>query len=118
MKWYQNLYIGKNALKRNREIQSTVEQEQNMLMVYLITLSPDQRNQLEIITPTVFYQQAKRWGYPMIVGIAWGMREAKEVLVQMTEDVYRELGILDYRQYFERKMSCGEGNEQDEQASE
>ena len=102
MKWYHELYVGKNALKRKPEIQRTVEQEQNMLMLYLITLAPDLRNQLEIITPTVFYQQAKRWGDPMIVGIAWGMREAKEVLVQMTEDVYRELGRLDYRSYFER----------------
>lgn len=71
-----------------------------MLMVYLITIAPDERNQLEILTPTVFYQQARRQGYPMIVGIALGMREAKALLVQMTEDVYRQTGALNYRAYF------------------
>lgn len=100
MNWYQNLYIGQTALRRKHEIIEKIQQEQNMLLVYLITIAPDERNQLEILTPTVFYQQARRRGYPMIVGIALGMREAKALLVQMTEDVYRQTGALNYRAYF------------------
>lgn len=108
MNWYQNLYIGQTALKKKNEILEKIEQKQNMLMVYLITLAPDTRNQLEIVTPTVFYQQAKRWGYPMIVGIAWGMREAKQVLLQMTEEVYHATGGLDYKAYFLQKNAEAE----------
>ena len=104
MNWYQKLYIGKNALKKKQEIIDKVEQKQNMLMVYLITLAPDERNQLEIVTPTVFYRQAVRWGYPMIVGIALGMREAQAILVQMTEEVFEHTGKLDYRKYFQKQM--------------
>lgn len=101
MKWYQNLYIGQTASKRKDEIIAKIDQEQNMLSVYLITLAPDDRNQMEIITPTVYYQQAKRKGYPMIVGIACGMREARGLLVQMTEEVYQKTGAVRLREYFQ-----------------
>lgn len=101
MNWYQNLYVGKTAHKKKQELIDKIEQKQELLRAYLITIAPDERNQLEIVTPTIYWQQTERIGAePMIVGLAWGMREAKEVLVEMTEDVYQSLGRLDYRSYF------------------
>lgn len=101
MNWYQNLYVGKTAHKKKQEMIAKIEQNQELLRAYLITIAPDERNQLEIVTPTIYWQQAVRNGTePMIVGLAWGMHEAKEILVEMTEDVYRSQGKLDYRSYF------------------
>ncbi len=101
MNWYQNLYVGKTAHKKKQEMIDKIEQKQELLRAYLITIAPDERNQLEIVTPTIYWKQAVRNGEePMVVGLAWGMREAKEILVEMTEDVYRSLGKLDYRSYF------------------
>lgn len=101
MNWYQKLYIGQTASEKKDEIIRKVEDRQNLLTTYLITIAPDVRNQLEILTPTVYYRQEKRYGAPMIVGIACGMREAKRLLVQMTEEVYQVTGDVDFRAYFE-----------------
>lgn len=103
MNWYQNLYVGKTAYKKKDEMIAKLEQKQDLLRAYLITLAPDEQNQLEIVAPTIYWRQAERNKYePMIVGLAWGMREAREVLVEMTDEVYRSLGKLDYRSYFQR----------------
>lgn len=102
MNWYQNLYVGKTAYKKKDEMIAKLEQKQDLLRAYLITLAPDEQNQLEIVAPTIYWRQAERNKYePMIVGLAWGMREAREVLVEMTDEVYRSLGKLDYRSYFQ-----------------
>lgn len=101
MNWYQNLYVGKTADKKKQDIIQKVELRQELLRVYLITLSPDERNQLEIVTPTIYWRQVVRTGAePMVVGLAWGMSEAKELLVEMTNEVYRNMGKPDYRSYF------------------
>lgn len=101
MNWYQNLYIGKTASKDQKDIVSQIDRRENLMKVYLIAIAPDERNQLEIITPTVFYRQEKRYGFsPLIVGIAYGMSEARELLVQMAEDVYQATKTTDFRNYF------------------
>lgn len=100
MNWYQNLYIGQTASEKCEDIIQKIENRQNLLTVYLITVAPDERNQLEIITPTVYYRQEKRYGAPMIVGIACGMSEARSLLVQMTQDVYDKTKSADFRSWF------------------
>lgn len=100
MNWYQNLYIGQTASEKREDIIQKVENRQNLLTVYLITVAPDERNQLEIVTPTVYYRQEKRYGTPMIVGIACGMREARSLLVQMIQDVYDQTKSADFRSCF------------------
>ena len=104
MDWYQKLYIGETASKKKESIIQKVENRQNMMFVYLITVAPGERNQLEILAPEVLYRQEKRYGAPLIVGIAWGMREAKGLLVQITQDVYRETGTAELRNYFCRSI--------------
>ena len=106
MNWYQNLYIGQTASEKCEDIIQKIENRQNLLTVYLITVAPDERNQLEIITPTVYYRQEKRYGAPMIVGIACGMREARSLVVQMTQDVYDKTKSAYFRSYFLEEQKC------------
>lgn len=101
MNWYQNLYIGETASKNLSDIIQKIEKKQCVWTVYLIALAPDERNQLEILTPTVYERQEKRYGKsPVIVGIACGIQEARKLLVRMTQEVYQETGAVDFQSYF------------------
>lgn len=99
MNWYQNLYLGKNAEKRKDSLIEKLDVGQTNFPVYLITLAPEEANQLEILTAPNYWRQAARKGTPMVVGLALGMREAREVVRRMVEDTYRATGGADVRAY-------------------
>lgn len=99
MNWYQNLYLGKNAEKRKDSLMEKLDVGQTNFPVYLITLAPEEANQLEILTAPNYWRQAARKGTPMVVGLALGMREAKEVVTRIAEDVYRATGTANLRAY-------------------
>lgn len=101
MRWYQDLYIGEKARENQQKIIRKVERREALWTVYLITLAPDERNQLEIVTPTVYYRQEERYGQlPVVVGLACGMQEAKNLLLKMAQDVYEKTKDADFRSYF------------------
>lgn len=101
MNWYQNPYFGQTAEKKKDLILQRLQDEDCLLLVHLITLPPTKENQLEIISPRDYRIQAKRHGEPLIIGLACGMREAKQVTVQIVSDVYRRTGTADVRKFFE-----------------
>lgn len=101
MQWYQNLYVGEKAREKQQQIIRKVENKEVLWTVYLITLAPDERNQLEIVTPMVYYSQEKRYRQlPVIVGLACGMQEAKKLLLKMTQELYEKTGDVDFRSYY------------------
>ncbi len=69
-------------------------------MVYLIALPSGPDNQLEIVSPAVYRKQAERNGETLIVGLASGMSEARQVVCRIAGDVYRLTGSADIRSYF------------------
>lgn len=79
-----------------------VEAKKSLPGLYLIITAPDGPNQLEILESFLYYHQIKRGRQGKIVGIAYGMEEAKEQVRRMTEDVYRETGSVSLKAYFER----------------
>lgn len=103
MNWYQPLYFGKTAEKKKDLIIQRMEEENPPLRSYLITLAPTAENQLEIITPFYYRKQAERNGnQPLILGVGFGMEEAREVVCRIVEEIYKKTGTAEVRQYFER----------------
>lgn len=118
MDWYQELYIGKTAKKREQEIRTGVEEHRRFAFVWLIVTAPDGRNQLEILSPSEYYRQILRKGESKILGIACGMQEAMELVRQMTEDVYRATGAADIRGYFTGETADGRAQCRDNNTGE
>ncbi|MCD7814373.1 MAG: hypothetical protein LUH20_10090 [Lachnospiraceae bacterium] len=101
MNWYRNLYIGKTFLQKKKKIRRMVEAQKAVPGLYLILLRTDtEHNQLEIVPQRCLAETIWDLSSAVILGIACGKSEAKELLVQMTEQVYAETKTADLRGYF------------------
>lgn len=101
MNWYQNLYIGETFLQKKKRIMRMVDAQKTVPHLYLILLRTDVgQNQLEVVPQRCLEDTIPDLSSVVILGIASGKREAKELLVRMTEQVYEETQTADLRTYF------------------
>ncbi|MCD8348484.1 MAG: hypothetical protein LUD16_11190 [Lachnospiraceae bacterium] len=88
-------------MEKKRKIMRMVEAEKMVPGLYLIVLRADApHNQLEIVPQRCLRETVPDISSVAILGIASGKTEAKELLVQMTEQVYGETQRADLRSYF------------------
>ena len=100
MNWYRVPYFGQTAEKRKYKIMQKLDAGENPLLVYLIMLAPTPVNQMEIVSPAEYRRQQRRNGTePLILGVAVGMDEAKELVGEIVADVYRLTGTADVKGY-------------------
>ena len=100
MNWYRVPYFGQTAEKRKYKIMQKLDAGENPLLVYLIMLAPTPMNQMEIVSPAEYRRQQRRNGTePLILGVAVGMDEAKELAGEIVADVYRLTGTADVKGY-------------------
>ena len=100
MNWYRVPYFGQTAEKRKYKIMQKLDAGENPLLVYLIMLAPTPVNQMEIVSPAEYRRQQRRNGTePLILGVAVGMDEAKELAGEIVADVYRLTGTADVKGY-------------------
>ena len=102
MNWYRVPYFGQTAEKRKYKIMQKLDAGENPLLVYLIMLAPTPVNQMEIVSPAEYRRQQRRNGTePLILGVAVGMDEAKELAGAIVADVYRLTGTADVKGYYD-----------------
>ena len=102
MNWYRVPYFGQTAEKRKYKIMQKLDAGENPLLVYLIMLAPTPMNQMEIVSPAEYRRQQRRNGTePLILGVAVGMDEAKELVGEIVADVYRLTGTADVKGYYD-----------------
>ena len=102
MNWYRVPYFGQTAEKRKYKIMQKLDAGENPLLVYLIMLAPTPMNQMEIVSPAEYRRQQRRNGTePLILGVAVGMDEAKELAGEIVADVYRLTGTADVKGYYD-----------------
>lgn len=98
MNWYRDLYVGKTFCRKKKRIKRLVEAGEQVPMLFLILLRRDQEtNQLEII-PQLAYR-ANASDSDLVVGLASGMREAQEIMLELTDTVYRRTGTADLKRF-------------------
>lgn len=104
MNWYSDLYLGKTAEKKKEALIQKIESGKVPFNTYLLTLARGEANQLEIVP-------AWETGYlrggpeePVILGIGCGRSETFELVRRITEEVFRETGSAELRDYFERRI--------------
>ena len=71
-----------------------------MVSVYFIALASNPDNLFDIFHAAHLKESALYRQNPYIVGIASGYDEALELVQRMVEDIYRETGGFQVREYF------------------
>ena len=71
--------------------------------VYVVTLSDNPGNILEILSAAELMQASVRAICPPVVGLANGRDGAIRMVQEIVEEVYRETGDLKIREYLENR---------------
>ncbi len=103
IRWYKNLYVGKNAKKREAKIRRDLESGKSLPGVYFVTYADNKDNQLEIY-PAVSLLKLKieHDSCPEIIGISRGHREAVKIVAGLADTAYRIEGCKSIRDYLEK----------------
>ncbi|MBQ8856683.1 MAG: hypothetical protein IJ024_00915 [Lachnospiraceae bacterium] len=100
MRWAVNLYTTEKTKKMLPRIMHKVGKGKLQPGIWLITIASNEQNLLDIFHSIYYVQPMFARLNPDIVGIAESEDTAKELLIKITEDMYRETGHFDVRAYF------------------
>lgn len=100
MRWYEKLWVGPGAQKKKKKILSAIEKQERFLQAYVICLSQSPYEQLEILPSRMLGSPGCPEESLYVLGIAIGKQEAMELVAEMAEQIYRETGNLNMKQYF------------------
>ena len=96
-------YKGKNIKKSTGRLLRHLEQKKPDPLLYVLTLSGNKEEQLDIYPALVYLQNNYILDDLCIVGFAAGKSEAYELVAKMAEDACREMGYPNIRGYLEKK---------------
>lgn len=71
--------------------------------IYLITLSDNPRNLLEILPALTLIQESAADMCPEIVGIAKGKEEAMDLVTEMIRTIFSETGGFEVKEYWKNR---------------
>jgi len=102
MRFYKNIYIGqdvKNPIKKKLNLKIG----KGFLNFYVISLAQND-DQLNIFKASLLKQKLYDKKVLKIVGIANNYDEAVQLVVTITEDVYKQTGTANIKQFFADKI--------------
>lgn len=102
LKWLDNYYIGKE-IKKPEKIRGKIDSGKPAAGVYLITLSENPGNILEILPAVTLVQKAAYAVCPMIVGMTKGKDNAIELVKDILEEVYGKTGAFQVEEYLKNR---------------
>lgn len=100
MRFAINLYTTEKTKKTLTRIMHRTKKRRLQPGIWLIAIASNEKNLLDIFHSIHYMQPMFESLNPDIVGVAESEDAAKELLIQITEDVYRETGSFDVRSYF------------------
>ena len=103
MYWCKKLYIGENAAIKQKEIIKSLKRKKWAMGTYVITLSENEHNLLDIYETIQFKQPYYRKKKLTIVGVAAGKKDAFALVTKIIEDVYTSTGSFKVREFFMSK---------------
>lgn len=104
MKYYHNLYLSEGFQEKKAEILDKLERKETQLNKYLVVLSKNSNNQLEIFESILLIQKIYEMDNLFVVGIADGYDGALEMIEKLTQEVYDITRGTDIRNYFLEKQ--------------
>ncbi len=103
LKWNNSLYLGRMVQTREAEIRERLDSGKIDIGHYLITISVNPNDMLDIISTGTLITDHQRSQLPTVVGIAESKAEAVRLVIRITEDCIRECGNADLRTYLLRE---------------
>ena len=97
MRFLKEMYVG-NGIKNKHKVMWKLKHGAGMVDVYVISIS-NGKDQLDCTLCSYFKQKAIRENVGLIVGVARGFSEARELMVSMIEESFRETGSANAKDY-------------------
>lgn len=101
MRWYDKLYIGEIAKKKEKTILAKIRNHKFQFGVFVITLPANDNNVLDIYPSHILLQPYYKKQNMMILGIACGNDEALEVVQDIIMDSYQTTGDFRIKDFIE-----------------
>ena len=102
LKWREDYYVGE-GIKDAKKTKKRIDTGRIAVGVYLITLSENPGNLLEIIPSYMLIQKSYYIRCPEIIGIAKGKDEAIDLAVDIVKNIYGETGAFQVKDYFKNR---------------
>lgn len=103
MKWYRKLYLGDNAKKARYKVLGLIRTGRFQKDTFLIMLPSNPDNLLDVVQAGYVFQphfkKKMYWNDLYVVGLAKGKAEANEVVRTIVDEVYRNTGGFNIREY-------------------
>ena len=102
LKWQRKLYTGE-SVKEPRKIRRKIEAGKLVPGIYLLTLSENPANVMEIIPAAMLIQRSYAGICPPVIGMAKGKDEALELVRTIIEEVYGATGSFSVSEYLKNR---------------
>lgn len=102
LKWHKDFYIGE-GIKNPDKTKNKIEEGKLTFGIYLITLSDNPNNLLEIIPAAMLLQKSCYGLCPEIIGMTRGKGDAIDMVADIIMEIYRETGAFQVKEYFKNR---------------
>ncbi len=99
MKQYHELYVSQTLQSKKEQVLSKVEKNAVQMNIYLIVLTKNGKNQLEIYDSVMNKQKYYLDNAFLLVGIAEGYDDALLLMETIMDDIYSRTGKAEIRTY-------------------
>ena len=99
MKYYKHLYLSEGLEKKKDKIIQKIEAGKILPGIFLVTLAPDEKNQLEIHRYILLLQPVFHREELFVVGISKDYEGALELVEEITQEVYNKTKSAYIRSY-------------------
>lgn len=100
--------MGKKASDNRAKVLRGIREGRFMPDTYVITLPKSGNHILDICPVLLAAKEEKKQEELLILGVASGYGEAREVVRDMVDDMYRLTGAFDWNQYMKHVEKSGE----------
>lgn len=104
MVWYKYLYADDSIIHKKEKIKWKILHNAGQINMYVITLSQNDANLLEIISTIELMQKAYPKKEMFVVGIARGYDNASELACRIVMEVYEKTGGFRVKDYLLKKQ--------------
>lgn len=102
LKWLKDYFVGE-SIQDPDHIREKLDQGKLVPGIFLITLSHNPHNILEILPAVMLFQKSLYRICPEIVGMARGEDEALELIRSIVETVYKDTGDVLVEEYLKNR---------------
>ena len=100
MIFYRDFYAGESIARKKEKVKWKIIHRAGQVDVYVITLSSNPENLMDIIPSWQLMQKYYRSQDMLVIGVDRGYENAMELAGRIVSDVFQKTGNLNIREYF------------------